>query len=43
MDEKDSDDAHILDMQCIARPSAPYDCQCGPINTQANQCERNIC
>ena len=41
-DEKDNDDVQFQMLQSFARPSAPYDCQCGPMNTQANQCERNI-
>jgi len=35
-DEKDSDDAQNFR---YARPSAPYDCQCRAMNTQADQCE----
>ena len=42
-DEKDNDDAQFQILQSFARPSAPYDCQCGPIKMQAKQCERNIC
>ena len=42
-DEKDNDDAQFQILQSFARPSAPYDCRCGPMNMQANQCERNIC
>ena len=41
-DEKDNDDVRFQILQSFARPSAPYDCQCEPMNTQPNQCERNI-
>ena len=41
-DEKDNDYAQFQILQSFARPSSSYDCQCGPMNTQANQCERNI-
>ena len=33
-DEKDNDDAQFQILQSFARSSAPYDCQCGPMNTK---------